>query len=187
MMIRNSGAIGSRARVGGIVIWSRRMLDRFKRALAAKGLIVYCHRNQQRLERFETINVIKSERDLLLSHVEAEQLINAIQATAPIPGEVVEVGVFRGASARLLRQYADPRKNLHVCDTFEGLPDPNPDRDAQFYRGAFATSLIEVQQYLGHEGVVYHHGRFPQSADETMLNARYSFVHLDVDLHECTL
>jgi O-methyltransferase len=163
------------------------MLDRMKCALAAKGVIVYRHGSEQRLDRLRTINVIKSERDLLLSHVEAEQLINAIQATARIPGEVVEVGVFRGASARLLRQYADPQKNLHLCDTFEGLPDPNPEHDSKFYRGAFACPLAELQQYLGHEGITYHAGRFPQSADEPMRKAHYSFVHLDVDLYESTL
>jgi hypothetical protein len=109
------------------------MLERLKCALAAKGIIVYRHGSQERSERLRSINAIKSERELLLSHVEAEQLINAIRATAQIPGEIAEVGVFRGASARLLRQYADPRKILHLCDTFEGLPDPNPEHDADVW------------------------------------------------------
>jgi hypothetical protein len=162
-------------------------LDWLKCALARVGVIVYRHGSDQRAERMRSINAVKSERELLLTHVEAEQLINAVEATAQIPGGLVEVGVFRGASARLIRQYGARQKILHLCDTFEGLPNPDPRHDAGFRRGEFASALAEVQHYLGHDGILYHVGRFPQSTDEEMRSARFSFVHLDVDLYESTL
>ncbi len=163
------------------------ILERLKCRLAAAGVIVYRHGSDERSERIKSINAVKSERSLLLTHVEAEQLINALAGTARIPGEIAEVGVFRGASARLLRQYAEPGKVLHLCDTFEGLPDPDPKNDSAFSRGEFAASLAQVQSYLGHDRIVYHVGKFPQSADEPMRSASFSFVHLDVDLYESTL
>lgn len=82
-----------------------KVLDRLRCPLATAGVIVYRHASKPRAERMRSINAVKSERELLLTHVEAEQLINAVQATARIPGDLAEVGVFRGASARLLRQY----------------------------------------------------------------------------------
>jgi O-methyltransferase len=164
-----------------------RVLDRLRCVLAAAGVIVYRHASKPRAERMRSINAVKSERELLLTHVEAEQLINAVEATVRIPGDLAEVGVFRGASARLLRQYAPRQKTLHLCDTFEGLPAPDPKHDAGFRRGEFASAPAEVQQYLGHDGIVYHVGRFPQSADEEMRVTRFAFVHLDVDLYESTL
>jgi O-methyltransferase len=163
------------------------VLEKLKCRLAAAGVIVYRHASDQRSSRMRSINAVKSERALLLTHVEAEQLINAVIGTARVPGELAEVGVFRGASARLLRQYAEPNKTLHLCDTFEGLPDPDPRHDAAFNRGEFAASLAQVQDYLGLEGIVYHVGRFPLSADDQMRSASFSFVHLDVDLYESTL
>ena len=162
------------------------LLENVKRALAARGLIVYSHTSPQRAARIRAINEVKAERELLLSHVEAEQLINAVEATRNVPGDLVEVGTYRGASARLIRRFAAPAKTLHVCDTFAGLPEPGND-DAEFYKGQFASNLAGVQQYLGRDGVEYHVGIFPDAAPEQMRAMRYSFVHLDVDLYEGTL
>ena len=139
---------------------ARKTLEKLKRALAQRGVIVYSHASASRKERMCFINSVKAERELLLTHVEAEQLINALGATQDIPGEIAEVGTYRGASARLLRNYAAPGKVLHVFDTFSGLPEPGSD-DAKFNRGEFACSLEEVQRYLGHNGIKYHVGMFP--------------------------
>jgi O-methyltransferase len=162
------------------------MVEAFKRALASKGVVVYRHANAARSEKLNFINRVKAERDLLLTHVEAEQLINALQATHAIEGEIAEVGTFRGASARLLRTYANPSKILHVFDTFEGLPQPGK-QDAEFQQGQFAASLGDVQAYLGQDRIRYHQGIFPQSATEEVRRMSFSFVHLDVDLYEGTL
>lgn len=164
-----------------------RLLDRVKCVLASADIIVYRHGSPGRTERIRSVNAVKSERQLLLTHVEAEQLINAVQATTDVPGDLAEVGVFRGASARLIRQYGSTTKKLHLCDTFEGLPTPDPRHDAEFREGEFAVGMKEVQGYLGHEGLHYHIGRFPESANEIMQETKFSFVHLDVDLYEGTL
>jgi hypothetical protein len=161
------------------------MLEALKRVLARNGVIVYRHMNAARGERLRFINSVKQERDLLLSHVEAEQLINSLVATARIPGDIAEVGTFRGASARLLRAYGTTGKLVHVFDTFSGLPEPGA-HDADFRPGQFASHLEDVKRYLGEEGIRYHVGMFPQSAVPDVEALRFSFVHLDVDLYEGT-
>ncbi len=162
------------------------IVESLKREFARRNIVIYNHTNPARRERMRFINIVKRERELLLSHVEAEQLINSLQATTDIAGEVAEVGVFRGASARLLRRYADPSKTLHLFDTFCGLPGPG-ESDAEFRKGQFASSLDDVRQYLGSNGIRYHAGLFPESATEETRNLQFSFVHLDVDLYEGTL
>ncbi len=162
------------------------LLDRLKREFANRGVIVYRHTNASRSERLRFINEVKAERELLLSHVEAEQLINALQASHGIAGDVAEVGTYRGASARLLKRYLAPHKTLHVFDTFAGLPEPGV-LDADFRSGQFASSLEEVQHYLGTDNVQYHVGVFPESLNEEFRQLKFSFVHLDVDLYEGTL
>lgn len=160
--------------------------ETLKRRLAERGVIIYRHASAAHSERLRFINRVKAERELLLTHVEAEQLINALRATENVAGEIAEVGTYRGASARLLRQYGAPRKTLHVFDTFAGLPQPG-DHDAQFLKGQFASELADVRAYLGEAGMEYHVGRCPESADERVRAMRFSFVHIDVDLYQSTL
>ncbi len=154
--------------------------------LAERNVVVYRHANATRSETLRFINKVKAERELLLTHVEAEQLVNAMRATENIAGEIAEVGTYRGASAKLLRQYAAPDKTLHVFDTFAGLPPPG-EHDAEFLAGQFASDLAGVRAYLGENGVEYHVGIFPDSVDDRVRALRFSFVHLDVDLYEGTL
>jgi O-methyltransferase len=159
--------------------------ETLKRMLAERNVVVYRHANAIRSETLRFINKVKAERELLLTHVEAEQLVNALRATENIAGEIAEVGTYRGASARLLRQYGASRKTLHVFDTFAGLPTPG-EYDAQFRAGEFASDLAGVRAYLGDTGVEYHVGRFPESVDDRVRGMRFSFVHLDVDLYQGT-
>src|SRR5581483_1679053 len=162
------------------------ILEPLKEKLADREIIIYRHASPERRLRMRFINLVKHERELLLSHVEAEQLINALQATTSIPGDVAEVGVYRGASARILRQYTNSTKTVHLFDTFAGLPQPGAS-DADFVKGQFVSSLKNVQDYLGFNGLQYHVGTFPQSVTEEIAGRTFSFVHLDVDLYRGTL
>jgi len=90
-------------------------------------------------------------------------------------------GVGRvGAADRRIRA----RTTDHVYDTFEGLPKPG-EQDRQFAEGQYETNFDEVKNYLSGLRVSFHKGVFPESA-EGMKDARFSFVHLDVDLYKST-
>ena len=105
------------------------------------------------------------------------------------PGAFAEFGVYRGGSARILGA-AKGGADLHLFDTFEGMPAVNPATDGAFRAGDFADgSLGQVQAYLaGIPGVFYHPGFFPASAAEIGRSPlRFRFVHLDVDLYQSTL
>lgn len=100
-------------------------------------------------------------------------------------GAFAEVGVFRGASAKIICE-GKGHASFHLFDTFEGLPDQVSERDGRFKKGMFAASEQVVKERLsGYEGVHIHRGVFPASAD-IIRDVTFSFVHLDVDLYRAT-
>jgi nitroreductase len=79
---------------------------------------------------------IHKERRSLLSAFEAYLVYAAARAQAKRPGAFAEVGVYKGASAKLICE-AKGDKTLHLFDTFEGLPtasehDPGVHREKQY-------------------------------------------------------
>ena len=169
-----------------IRIFTRRSLFELAATLRV-GLISY--RQPARSQAMRQILDLRKRREMLLTPVEAWQIFSLVKATAKLGGSMAEVGVYRGASARLIRE-ADEVRPLHLFDTFEGLPETSGKDQAplggQFEKGSFACSLEDVQSYLGQLNKVYFHkGLFPASADG-IGGERFSFVHTDVDIYEST-
>lgn len=135
----------------------------------------------------DLIKEIKKETQMLLEDWEAFQIYMAVKQTAKIKGEIAEVGVFRGGSAKLICE-AKENKELHLFDTFEGLPDLNQvDSPKKFHKNQFSSSFDEVKDYLkSYQDVYFYKGLFPSTAGP-ITDKRFSFVHLDVDLYESTL
>ena len=78
--------------------------------------------NFNKRQTFGEVWKVKKETGLALSLTEAAQLYNAVRDTVKVPGDIAEVGVYRGGSAKLICE-AKGHKKLHLFDTFEGLPD----------------------------------------------------------------
>ncbi|MGH8862770.1 MAG: TylF/MycF/NovP-related O-methyltransferase [Jatrophihabitantaceae bacterium] len=76
-------------------------------------------------------------------------LISAVRYVVrnQIPGDIVECGVWRGGSmqavARTLIAAGDTSRELHLFDTFEGMPPPS-ESDVR-WDGQHATQLLETQ------------------------------------------
>jgi len=131
------------------------------------------------------VTAVKGEKELLLNHCEACQIISAVTATEKLGGHLAEVGVAYGASAKLIAKYAGAR-SLHLFDTFEGLPDIAQIDGDKFHKGQFRSNVDVVKKYVDHPQAHYYKGLFPSTADPVR-DLRFSFVHLDVDLYESTI
>lgn len=136
----------------------------------------------------EIVNMLwdlQKERRTLMTSFEAYYVYALARAMADRPGAFAEVGVFKGASAKLICEVKGD-KPLHLFDTFEGLPEPGVhDRDVH-RQGQYACSLDSVKEYLnGYENVHFHKGIFPESTADVE-EQQYSLVHFDVDLYEGT-
>ncbi len=105
-------------------------------------------------------------------------------------GDMAEVGVYRGGSARAMLQEMDAlqqHRTMHLFDTFEGLPGPGGPLDAPGLcrEGLFSVELPVVRELLSPwwERTIFHVGTFPETTsglEETL----FSVVHVDVDLEE---
>jgi hypothetical protein len=121
---------------------------------------------------------------MLLSQDEAYQVVSCARATAKVQGEIAEIGVYRGGSARLICEVRGNRA-LYLFDTFEGLPSTNQ-LDSRFGAGQYAAPFEKVLNYLAtFPNVHIHKGLFPATSGP-IADKRFSFVHLDVDLYQAT-
>ncbi|MBI2479460.1 MAG: hypothetical protein HYV60_12755 [Planctomycetia bacterium] len=99
---------------------------------------------------------IHREKRSLLSAFEQYIVYSLAKAQSKkYEGAFAEVGVYRGASAKLICEVKGD-KPLLLFDTFEGLPEAaSQDRDVH-RKGQYACGLENVQQYLrGYDNVHY--------------------------------
>jgi hypothetical protein len=102
-----------------------------------------------------------------------------------VPGDVVELGVYKGNSAFVLARMARTAgRKTFLYDTFQGF-------DSRDFKGTDAgravefkdTSLEAVKQLVGCEGVQFVQGYFPESAADACPEV-IAVAHIDCDLEE---
>ncbi len=110
-----------------------------------------------------------------------------------ISGDFAELGVYKGATARLFHHYS-PNRKLHLFDTFEGFTKKGVDSEKNNMNNDVSidvfsdTSLSIVKENImpQNNNVYFYKGYFPESVTDELENKRFSFVHLDADLYEPT-
>ncbi len=132
-----------------------------------------------RLEAWDTVRrdmIILLLRDLLVRRVE---------------GDLAELGVYRGYSARVIHHYL-PERPFYLFDTFTGFDE----RDIQAERAMTGReaavaefSQTGVERALKNiapqnDNVQAFRGYFPASAPAWLHERKFAFVHLDADLYE---
>lgn len=102
-----------------------------------------------------------------------------------IPGALAEVGVWRGETSAFLHRLA-PERRLYLFDTFAGFPErdlPEGRHDPRFRD----TSVEAVRRRVGPSpNVVLTPGYVPEVLG-TVVDERFAFVLLDLDLFDPTL
>lgn len=139
----------------------------------------------------ELIKSVKNEVDFAFYPIEAYHVFSIAKSQSRLDGDMAEVGVYQGGSAKLISEAKNGRE-LHLFDTFEGLPSVS-ENDTHFgtkywKTGEFSNTSVEnVKRYLSkYEKIHFYKGKFPQTSDPVK-NKKFSFVHLDVDLFQSTI
>jgi O-methyltransferase len=108
-----------------------------------------------------------------------------------VEGDLAELGVYRGFSARLIHHYL-PERKFYLFDTFTGFDE----RDVKAERGhtglqettvAFSQTGVEKARANiapQNANVEIFPGYFPDSAPPFLREKKFAFVHLDADLYE---
>lgn len=120
-------------------------------------------------------------------------LLELARALTSEPGDYIELGVYQGGSALLLAmalQEAGSTRKLHLCDAWQGMPEPGPlDAGTILRRGIFAgPSEAGVATFLEHHGlrsrVEFHSGWVADTLPG--LAGPFALAHVDLDLFEPT-
>lgn len=121
-----------------------------------------------------------------MGYDEMYTLYSSMLAVADLPGDVAEVGVYKGGSARILCELK-AAKELHLFDTFEGLPEAVITND-DVVKPKWLNDVIltDVQQsFVAYSGVHFYQGLFPTTAI-SVVDKQFSLVNLDTDIFQGT-
>lgn len=118
-----------------------------------------------------------------------------------IPGDLLEAGVWRGGASifmrGVLKARGDTERRVWVCDSFAGLPEPDPaiaaDADGEPWHTLehLRVGLEEVKANFARYGLLDDQVRFakgwfkdtlPALSDET-----FALIRLDGDMYESTM
>jgi hypothetical protein len=102
-----------------------------------------------------------------------------------IPGDFVELGVYKGNSAGVLATFArQQNRRLFLFDTFGGFDNRDLQGiDAKRPQAFCDTSIDAVRNLVGAIGVTFVQGYFPDSIQGLDMPAAIAVAHIDCDLY----
>jgi O-methyltransferase len=111
-----------------------------------------------------------------------------------IIGACVELGVYKGETARLIH-HCLPERKLFLFDTFSGFGERGRREEARSTKVDISaqhfedTSVGSVRDLIrpSNDMVRFLPGFFPDSATKEVEQEKFCFVHLDADLYQSTL
>jgi hypothetical protein len=133
----------------------------------------------------ESVFRLRADGMTLQNIWELYNIYKAVLQTSKVPGDIAEVGVYKGGSARLICEMKGGRQ-LHLFDTFTGMPEVG-EHDIH-KKGSFNDISIEsVMRYLkNYKNVFFYKGFFPKTA-AALQWGKISFLHIDADLYKTTI
>ena len=106
-----------------------------------------------------------------------------------LEGDFAECGVYKGGTAFLisliLKDGVANKKNLHLFDTFSGMPKSANEDNSHHQKGDYQdTSLEGVKEFLkDYPFIEFHPGLIPKTFD-SVVNKKFAFVYIDVDIYQ---
>ena len=122
----------------------------------------------------------------LVDHARCYVLHQFAKQASALPGDLAEVGVYKGGTAKLLALTIALRakKTVHLFDTFAGMPPADAAVDCHHEGDLGDTSLQAVQRHLRDcDNVRFYPGFFPDTAGPVE-NLRFCLVHVDADIYQ---
>jgi O-methyltransferase len=127
----------------------------------------------------------------LLGEMKAYVIYKLACDTAALPGDVIELGVYRGGLSfmlGLLYETIGSTKKVLMCDAFDaGLPEPDRRVDRAYTAASMACSVVEILAFRSKLELdarcVVHRGLFADTLPQLPANQRFSFAHVDCDLY----
>lgn len=124
----------------------------------------------------------------------SSRAVGWLKRTVNLPGDVIEMGVWRGQTTIALAKYLknnNIKKKVYACDTFEGLPyDGKASIDPQLKKGECNASINIFWNNVVSAGlekyVIPISGLIENTLYQQLNNKVWCFAFLDMDLYEPT-
>lgn len=149
--------------------------------------VFYDQENQKQV--FNFIKNVKKESGMLLETHEAYNLLNVVKMCSNLDGDVAEVGVYTGGSAKIIADYLywmGSTCKVHLFDTFQGIPKVDNIDSNIFRKSLFTSDYYKVKSYLEcYPNIEIYPGLFPKTG-KCVKDKKISFVHIDVDTYQST-
>jgi len=132
----------------------------------------------------------------ILHPLQALMIVERMDKALSKPGDVIECGIYQGATSVLMAKLLELRhsdKTLFLCDSFQGLPEPDRqvDASARFEKGAWSASRQEVEARLAHYNVLDRcrilEGWFSDTLPGLDEGQQFCFAYIDADLYTSTV
>jgi len=126
---------------------------------------------------------------LRANFVHIEELLRRVLKDGT-PGDLAEFGVWHGTTFMPMAELARIHgKRIHAVDSFAGMAQETPRDGGQFRKGALDVGGSAVFRMLVKPfgGTVAVHEGFVPNVLRELADARFAFVHLDLDQYAPTL
>ena len=185
-----SGLAGTPRPYTGAMMKIYEVLDGKSRSIFVGDSLATWNKHLHFLEDARFREIAERHADLLPIpnwHWNLSTVLWAVQETLGLPGDLVELGVFKGHTTLFTAEYVDfaaTDKTWWLYDTFDGIPDDQVDPGWEevnigAYRGTF--SFEEVRDRFAHiPNIRVIKGRVPEILDADAPD-RIAFLHIDLN------
>ncbi|MDQ2859257.1 MAG: TylF/MycF family methyltransferase [Pseudomonadota bacterium] len=114
------------------------------------------------------------------------QLESRLRQSLACEGQIYELGVYKGGTARLLREGLEGAgRTLRLFDTFQGMREVDATQGDRCRVGDFAdTSLEDVRAYVGNDPWIDYRPGWVPDTFKGIEGDKIAFAHIDLDLHD---
>jgi O-methyltransferase len=134
-------------------------------------------------------DLIRIMKNTMVDMYRCYELWCVIKEALKVPGDILEVGVWRGGTGCLMAlqsQRLDPTRKIYLCDTFAGVVKAG-DNDPIYRGGEHANTNSDIVRDLANacelQNVVILEGVFPDDTGTTIEATRFCLCHIDVDTY----
>lgn len=128
-------------------------------------------------------------KNTLVDRYRCFELWELVGQISHLPGDIIEVGVWRGGTGALIAAKAKSMrmdKTIYLCDTFCGVVKTTSE-DSSYVGGEHADTtegyVLELVRQLQVDRVRVLKGTFPDNFLAEMNRNAFCFVHIDVDVY----
>lgn len=143
------------------------------------------HKDSKDFEFREIFNSSQFKNNSLLDFSRAYFLYQSLRNLSHIDGAIAECGTYKGGSAYLLAKVDAGKSDIHLFDTFEGMPDLISSVDTHKKGDLKDTTFEDVKKLMSpFSRVNIHKGLFSDTFKNIQSDSKFKFVHCDADIYQ---